>query len=485
MDPKSTHRNSGLGIGRRDFLRQAGSGFGALALNAMLGESLARESVLNARSPHIPAKAKRVIFMFMQGGPSQMETFDYKPRLNREHGGPVSFKRVETVEQPGIGRTKLFGSSWDFKRYGQNGTWVSDLYPHLADSIDDVCVLNGMHTDSLAHPMASLQLHTGFTNTVNPSAGAWSLYGLGTENQNLPGFMSIAPAVSGDAGSVEYFGSAFLPAIYQGTVVRCRQKPDGSKAEIRNLVDKEHRATLQRSQIDLIQSMNRDLLAEQGTDRQMEGVIESYELAFQMQKEAPQLLRWEDEPEYIKDMYGVGNPSTDHFGRQCLLARRLAESGVRFIELFNGGWDHHSHIRQHLPLNCGQTDQPMAALIADLKARGMFEDTLIVWSGEFGRTPYEQDMTEGKQEEKFYGRGHNPFGFTTLLMGGGVKGGMVHGATDEYGYRAVEGKVHVHDLHATILHLLGLDHEKLTYRYGGRDYRLTDVYGRVVTEILA
>ncbi|MBG87143.1 MAG: sulfatase [Verrucomicrobiales bacterium] len=450
----------------------------------MLGSAKAGQSALKARSPMIKPKAKRVIFMFMQGGPSQMETFDYKPRLKKEHGGAVTFKRVETVEQPGIERTKIFGSSWDFDRYGQNGIWVSDLYPHLARSIDDVCVLNGMHTDSLAHPMASLQLHTGFTNTVNPSAGAWSLYGLGTENQNLPGFISIAPAVSGDAGSVEYFGSAFLPAIYQGTRVRCARKPDGSKAEIRNLVDKHHKADLQRAQVDLIQSMNRDLLSDLKTDQHMEGVIESYELAFRMQTETPDLLKWEDEPQYIKDMYGIGDPSTDHFARQCILARRFAEAGVRFIELFNGGWDHHSHIRQHLPLNCGQTDQPMAALIADLKARGMFDDTLIVWSGEFGRTPYEQDMTNGKQEPIYYGRGHNPYGFTTLMMGGGVKGGIVHGATDEYGYRAVEGKVHVHDLHATMLHLLGLDHENLTYRYGGRDYRLTDVYGRVVDEIL-
>jgi hypothetical protein len=468
---------------RRSLLQASACGFGYTALSALLSESARAANTLAAREPHQAPRARRIIFLFMQGGPSPMETFDYKPQLNADHGKPTPFQRETKIEQPGVGTMRLFGSSWKFKQHGECGTWVSELFPHMSGAIDDIAVLNGMQTDNLAHAPACMQMHTGATNVVRPSIGAWSLYGLGTANQNLPGFMTINPSLSGDGGSPQHFGSAFLPAIYQGTAVSLPATA-GANADIRYLQDKSFPLKRQRKQIDFLQRLNRRHIEATGENAQLEGMIESFELAFRMQSEAPELLKLDGETEATQKLYGIGEGATDAFGRQCLLARRLAESGVRFIQVNSGGWDHHSRISSLLPKNAKSVDKPVAGLIHDLKARGMLEDTLLVWTGEFGRTPYEQDLTNGQGSMDSYGRGHNPFGFTTLMAGGGIKGGIVHGATDEYGYRAVQGKVHIHDLHATMLHQLGLNHERLTYRYAGRDFRLTDVYGNVVQEIL-
>lgn len=468
---------------RRSLIQLAGCGFGATALAAMLGEPARAANPLAVKEPHFPARAKRVIFLFMQGGPSPMESFDYKSQLNADHGKVAPFQREAKVEQPGVGTMRLFGSSWNFKQYGESGAWVSDLFPHIGGVIDEVAVLNGMHTDNLAHAPACMQIHTGATNFVRPSAGAWVLYGLGTANQNLPGFITINPQLSGDGGSPQHFGSAFLPAIYQGTAVRLPNAA-GANADIRYLQDSSFPLNRQRQQLDFLRRMNRRHIEATAEDAQLEGMIESFELAFRMQTEAPELLKLDGETDANQKLYGIGEGPTDAFGRQCLLARRLAESGVRFIQVNSGGWDHHSNIKKSLPKNAESVDKPIAGLIRDLKARGMLEETLLVWTGEFGRTPYEQDLSNGKGSMESYGRGHNPFGFTTLMAGGGIRGGIVHGATDEYGYRAIDGKVHVHDLHATMLHQLGLDHERLTYRYAGRDFRLTDVHGTVVKEIL-
>lgn len=473
---------------RRQFLSSTACGFGSLALAALMAqrssgaESTLKSNPQHSKSGHGIPRAKRVIFMFMNGGPSQMETFDYKPRLNAEDGRPVPFNRDGKFEQIGIQSMRLFGSEWKFRQHGESGQWISELLPHLADRADDLCVLNGMETDNLAHAPACHQLHTGVTNFVRPSLGAWVVYGLGTFNQNLPGFMTISPALSGDGGSRAHFGNAFLPTMCQATPVNLSNKP-GAQPEIKNLRSTSLPASLRRQQLDLIQSMNREHLEGLVADQEMEGVIESFELAFRMQAAAPDLLDLSSETKATQALYGIGEKGTDYFGRQCLLARRLAEAGVRFIQVNSGGWDHHARIRERLPQNCHSVDKPIAGLIRDLKTRGLFDETLLVWSGEFGRTPYEQDL-RGTADRDIYGRGHNPHGFSAFLAGGGVRGGMRYGETDEYGYRSVDGKVHIHDLHATILHLLGLDHEKLTYRHGGQDFRLTEVYGRVVREIL-
>ena len=469
---------------RRQMLQQSACGIGYTGLSALLHQqATASSNPLAPQLGHHVAKAKRVIFMFMGGGPSQMESFDYKPRLNADHGKPSPFQREQKVEQPGVAQMRLFGSGWKFAQHGKSGTWVSELFPNMAKVIDEICVLNGMHTDNLAHAPACLQLHTGFTNLVQPSMGAWTIYGLGTANQNLPGFITISHPLSGDQGSPQHFSSAYLPAIYQGTNLSL-PRTEGAAASLRNLQDTKVSSALQRQQLDFVRKMNLQHLESSEQDSQMEGMIQSFELAFRMQTEAPNLFKFDKESKATKDLYGIGESKTDWFGRQCLLARRFAESGVRFIQVNAPGWDHHGGIRKSLPRSAGQVDKPVAGLIQDLKSRGMLDETLIVWTGEFGRTPYEQDLSNGKGNLNTYGRGHNPYGFTTLLAGGGIQGGLTYGATDDYGYRAVQGKVHLHDLHATILHLLGLNHERLTYRYAGRDFRLTDVYGEVVKDII-
>jgi len=344
-------------------------------------------------------------------------------------------------------------------------------------------LLKAMEADSEAHAPAVRQLHTGATQLVRPSIGSWVAYGLGTENRNLPAFVTIAPNIAGDGGSVQLYGNAFLPAVYQGTALG--NSATGARgATIGYLDDPSIRAESQRRQLDLIQEMNRSHLERYHADQRLEGAIESFELAFRMQAEVPALLDLAGESQATRELYGIGTKPTDDFGRQCLLARRFAEAGVRFIQITSNGWDSHANILKAHPDKCLSVDRPISGLIQDLKQRGLFEDTLLVWSGEFGRTPHYQDLQDGAGNRDSYGRGHNPYGFCAWLAGGGVRGGMTFGQLDDFGFRAVADKVHIHDLHATILHLLGLDHERLTYRFSGREFRLTDVYGRVVNEIL-
>jgi hypothetical protein len=366
-----------------------------------------------------------------------------------------------------------------FARHGRSGLWISDAIPHIARHADDLCLINSMVCDSPEHGTAVQQFHTGML-VPRPSMGAWITYGLGTENQDLPGFVVISPP----AGSTVNCGSDFLPAIYQATVLRDADRADGEK--IRYLSDPRLPPELRRQQLDFLRQLNRDHASRSGGDAVLESLIESFELAFRMQQGAPEVLDTSRESAETMDLYGIGSPETDGFGRQCLLARRLADAGVRFIQVTSKGWDHHGAMYRSLRTSCGRVDRPIAGLLTDLKRRGLLDDTLVIWSGEFGRTPLVQGV-RGRREINFdtLGRGHNSYGWSLWLAGGGVKGGFCHGRTDDFGFQAVENPVHVHDLHATILHLLGLDHEQLTYRHAGRDFRLTDVHGRVVREILA
>ncbi len=446
-------------------LQKSSTGFGALALNGLLGEAArASGNSLASRGSHFRAKAKRIIFLYMRGGPSAMETFEHKPKLYADAGKPSKTK----------GR-KLVGNNWDWKQRGESGLWVSDLLPNIAKHADDLCVLSGMHTDSSNHTPAMLQTHTGSFQFSRPSMGAWLLYGLGTENENVPGFITMSPPLIN--GGAKNYGTAFLPAVYQGTAIGDIKTPV-KDAKIGNLKNPRLNRKEQREQLNLIQSFNREFAKSDPTDSQIEGVIESYELGFRMQSALPELTDLSKENKATLEMYGIGEGKiTDNFGRQCLMARKFAESGVRYIEICDEFWDQHSKLKSAHETRAGSTDLPIAALMADLKQRGLFEDTLILWGGEFGRTP-------DTNKKDLDGRDHNAKGYTMFMAGGGVKGGFQYGATDEYGYEAVDGRVHLHDLHATILHLLGLDHEALTYRYAGRDFRLTDVYGRVVKEIL-
>jgi hypothetical protein len=448
---------------RRQWLKNTAGGFGYLALASLCAE--ARNTVrspLEPRAPHFTPRAKRIIFLCMRGGPSQVETLDYKPRLNADN------------LKPGRNRNaKLFGSQWKFQQHGQSGLWISDLLPHLARHADRLCVINSMHTDNENHPQALEQMHTGSFQFLRPSMGSWVVYGLGTENRNLPGFIALSPLTV--LGGSRYYGSAFLPATFQATSIGEAGKSI-RQARVGNLTSPRLAPAGQRSQLDLLQAMNRELVPRQGQDVRLEGVIESFELAFRMQTELPRVLDLSGETRSTLDMYGIDQGPSDDFGRQCLLARRFAEAGVRFIEITHQDWDHHGFVSRLMPKSCQEIDKPMAGLLTDLARRGLLEDTLVVWGGEFGRTP--DDPTQD-------GRGHNNKGFTMWLAGGGVRGGITFGRTDDYGYEAVENKVHTHDLHATMLHLLGLDHERLTYRYGGRDFRLTDVHGNVVRSIRA
>jgi hypothetical protein len=457
---------------RRQMLQTTSCGFGYLAFAGLATQAASKsyDNPLGPKTPHFPARAQRVIFLCMRGGPSHVDTFDYKPALKQHEG---EFPGEAAGGQNSQAGRKLMPSPWEFRPHGQSGLRISDLYPHLAQHADELCLINGAYTDLPNHPQALVQLHTGNFQFVRPSMGAWTLYGLGTDNQNLPGFVTIKPPAR--LGGAQNFGSAFLPAIYQGTKLG-DQGQDIKDAQIGNLANTRFQGDLQRRQLDLLQAMNRQLQDRHPSNAQIEGVIESYELAFRMQSAVPSLMDFSDESRQTLEAYGVGEKLTDDFGRQCLLARRLAEAGVRFIELTHEGWDQHNSLRAKLEQNCGATDRPIAALIADLKRRGLLKDTLIVWSGEFGRTP---------AVRRDDGRDHNSTGFSMWMAGGGVAGGQRYGATDEFGIAAVEDKFHIHDLHATVLHLLGLDHTRLTYRYAGRDFRLTDVYGKVAEGILA
>ncbi len=474
--PQIGNRNE---LSRRRFLECSACGFGAVALRAMLADvASAMESPLAIRAPHFPARAKRVIFVFLSGGPSQHDLFVPKPRLERDHGKRVGLNNLPRGIPVGTERFLTLGPAAKFAPRGESGAMISDLLPHLAGVADDLCFLHGMQADNPAHDLATLQFNMGVINEVRPSMGAWVSYGLGSENANLPSYVSIF------AGSdVRAHGSAFLPAAHQGTVIGNIPK-DPKESAIRYLNDPQTTPTAQRRQIDFVQSMNRQLLNRVVEDRVMEGVVDSFELAFRMQAETPRLVDLSGESEDTLKRYGVGEKVTDKNGRACLLARRLCEAGVRFVQVSIGGWDHHGNIRDAIPKTCAESDQPVAALIADLKTRGLLDETLVVCSGEFGRTPWSQDLS-GTAPIETHGRDHQPESFTAFLAGGGIRAGFSHGETDDFGYQVVKGRVHIHDLHATILHQLGLDHERLTYRHAGRDYRLTDVYGEVVREILA
>lgn len=449
---------------RRAVLKSASAGFGYVALAGLLGQyskparadSAAAPSPLAPKTPHFPVKAKRIIFLFMQGAMSQMDTLEYKAQLQSSDG----------KEGPGGGT--LTASKFKFAQHGQTGTWMSELLPHMAKHVDKFCFIRGLHTDTPAHPQAVLQLHTGtaLASLTRPSMGAWLMYGLGTENQDLPGYVTVNPPPN-FGGTVNY-GSAFLPAHFQGTRISDTGYLPNLKAQT---VD-----TLQRKQIDLVQAMNRDLAATPGAPDELDGVIQSYELAFKMQGKVPELLDISKEPQSVLDAYGVKPGPAGSFARQCLMARRLSEAGVRFVEVCHPGWDQHNNLHQGLIRNCAATDQPTAALLADLEQRGMLEDTLILFGSEFGRLPTAQGPD---------GRDHNITGYPMWLAGAGVKHGFTYGATDEYGQKAVDGRMHTTDLHATLLALMGLDHERLTYRYAGRDFRLTDVAGHVAREIFA
>jgi hypothetical protein len=464
---------------RRQVLRAAGCGFGYLAFAGLANRASAAANPLAPRAPLLKPRAKRAIFLFMQGGPSHVDTFDYKPRLAEDDGKMLEFDDARTLAKTRkIVSHRVMKSPWKFRQHGQSGRWVSELFPHLASQADDLCVLRGMHTEGIAHGPATLFLHTGSINLIRPSVGSWVTYGLGTESQNLPGFVTICPSM-GNGGPRNY-SNAFLPTVYQGTAVGRAGIP-ATEAKIRNLVNDRLAAGEQRKQFELLQALNVEQLSKSPGDAELEAVIGSFELAFRMQNYAPGILDLSKESRETLRLYGIGEKATDNFGKQCLMARRLAEAGVRYIQInygdnsSNPAWDQHSNLPKHAD-HALAVDRPVAGLLADLKRRGLLDDTLVWWGGEFGRTPY--------AEKNGTGRDHNPDGFTVWLAGGGVKPGIAYGETDEFGHHAVQDKIYMHDLHATILHLLGLDHEKLTYRYAGRDFRLTDVARRVVTEIV-
>ena len=470
------HWNSYLNqtLSRRDLLKVSSAGFGSLALAGLLAQDEARAASadpLAVKAPHFPARAKRVIFLFMHGGPSQVDTFDYKPLLKRDHGKPLPFARPKVVSSETF---NLLQSPWAFKQYGQSGAWVSDLFPETAKCVDDMCFIKSMYGSNSRHGGALLEMHTGSDTFIRPSMGSWVTYGLGTENASMPGFLTICPTQS--HGGANNFGSAFLPAPYSGTAIGSVGIA-AKDARIPFIMNKETPRPIQRMEIDYSQTLNRKQLESTGPDRALEGRIESFELAFRMQTEAPDLQDLSNETEATRKLYGLDNPITEDFGRQCLMARRFSEKGVRFVQVSHTyKWDQHENLKRDHSQNAAEVDKPIAGLLKDLKARGLLEDTLVIWGGEFGRTPTAQGSD---------GRDHNPEAFTMWMAGGGVKPGLSYGATDDYGYYSIVNKVHFHDLHATILHLLGMDHLRLTYRYAGRDFRLTDVHGNVVKDILA
>jgi len=471
---------------RRDLLFRAGGGFGALALSSLLSQDgvlasptpNAQRPTLNplaVREPEFRPRAKSVIFLFMVGGPSHMETFDPKPELDRMHGQqlPSSFGEIKSqFLKPG---TPILRSAWKFKKHGQSGLEVSDLFPHIASCADDLCVLRSCISESFVHAPAMYQLTTGRTTAGHPSLGSWVTYALGSESANLPGYCVLAQPEGLPEGGAPMWGAGYLPAVHQGTMLR------GGSTPILHLAPPAERGReQQRRMLDHVRELNEMTLTPDGTE--LSARIASYELAFRMQQHAPEAVDLSREPQETKELYGLDDPLTNEFGTRCLLARRLVERGVRFVQLYSGGgpvsvqWDAHDNIVENHEKMCRWTDKPVAALLKDLKRRGMLDDTLVIWGSEFGRTPVSQN---GK------GRDHNPYGFTMWMAGGGVKPGMVYGATDEIGYRAVQDPIHPRDFHATILHLLGLDHMRLTVLHNGRQERLTDFGGRVIKEIVA
>jgi hypothetical protein len=472
-------RNGPARLSRRELLTTTALGFGGLALTDLLAGAAETAPAprlagppdpLRPRPPHFPARAKRVIFLFMHGGPSQVDTFDYKPKLTADDNKPLPFPKPRVVSSP---TGNLLRSPFAFKQYGKSGAWVSEIFPHIAGCVDDLCFIKSMHGSNSRHGGALLELHTGSDTFVRPCMGSWVTYGLGTENRDLPGFVTICPTLS--HGGVNNYSSAFLPAVYQATPLGNAGTP-ASQVTVPFVKGTTPRSQ-QRLELNLLADLDHTRSAEVGADAATEGRIRSFEMAFRMQSAAPAVQDLSKETEETKRLYGLGDPATENFGRQCLMARRFAEAGVRFVQCSHSyKWDQHENLKKDHATNAREVDKPIAGLLTDLKRRGLLEDTLVLWGGEFGRTP----VAEGRD-----GRDHNPHAFTVFLAGGGVRPGITHGSTDDYGYFATENKVHIHDLHATMLHLLGLDHTRLTYRHAGRDFRLTDVHGEVVRAILS
>lgn len=473
-------RNS---MNRRHLLQSCGAGFGGLALSDLLARTQAAESAgaphnpLASRLGHFPARAKRVIFLFMHGGPSHIDTFDYKPLLATHDGQPLPFEKPRIqFAQTG----NLLRSPWKFRQYGECGAWVSDLFPHVGRCADDITFVKSIHGSNEAHGGALLKINTGSDTFVRPSMGAWISYGLGTENESLPSFVTINPTLG--HGGVRNFGSAFLPPIHQATRIATSRTDGRTQAQIANLTHAQNAREVQLLQLGMLReldSLRPRHSVEQvssAVDEALNARIDSFELAFRMQTEAPEIFHLSGETEGTRRLYGIDQERTSNFGTQCLLARRLSESGVRFVQVSHAYWDQHSDLKAEHTRLAGEVDKPIAGLLQDLKQRGLLDETLLIWGAEFGRTPTAQGTD---------GRDHNPHAFTYWMAGGGVKAGFSYGSSDDFGFYAAEDKVHVHDLHATILHLLGLDHERLTYRYGGRDFRLTDVEGKLVQGILA
>ncbi|HVW00001.1 MAG TPA: DUF1501 domain-containing protein, partial [Planctomycetaceae bacterium] len=442
-------------LSRRRMLKQSAVGFGHLALAAMLADEARAEPArivdpLTARAPHFPARAKRVIFLFMKGGPSHVDTFDPKPLLDRDDGKPLPFDKPRVQFAP---TGNLLKSPWKFQKYGESGIEVSELFPHVAQHVDELCLIHSLHGTNAAHGGALLKLHTGSDNFVRPSMGSWITYGLGTENQNLPGFITICPTLA--HGGVNNWSSAFLPAAFQGTPLGNASVP-ADQARVRYIDNPRTPRDVQRLQLDALNAANREHLEQTGPNQSLEGRINTFELAFRMQSQMPEVEDISGESRATQELYGLDDKVTANFGRQCLMARRFCERGVRFVQVThsdsNVQWDQHGDLKNGHTKNALEVDKPIAGLLTDLQARGLLDDTLVLWGGEFGRTP----TAQGKD-----GRDHNPEGFTMWLAGGGVKRGFRYGATDDYGYYAAENKVHIHDLHATMLALLGLDHERL------------------------
>jgi hypothetical protein len=474
---------------RRDFLCRAGMGFGTLALAGLLDRQglLADEPrqlhPLVPRPSHFPARAKAVIWLFINGGPSHVDTWDYKPELERRDGVALQGFDNNTgffTDQVG----PLMRSPFRFQRHGQSGSYVSEIFPTIARHVDDIAFVHSCFTETNNHAPALFQINSGLPRMGFPSVGSWVTYGLGTENQDLPGFVVMYDTLGRGLPKnyAQNWGAGFLPGIYQGTALNAQGPP------IDNLYRRQHMsATQQRRQFDLLNQLNQEHLAARPGDAELSARIESFELAYRMQMGAPEALNVDGEPEHLRRLYGLDNPRCAHFAKQCLMARRLVERGVRFVQIYSGGeenersWDGHTNIAANHRQFAGETDQPIGALLTDLKQRGLLNETLVIWGGEFGRLPVVQRSSNGNQT----GRDHNPHAFTTWFAGGGIKGGIHHGATDEIGLRAAEQRVTVHDLHATVLHLLGLDHRRLTYFVNGRNFRLTDVHGNVIQSILA
>ena len=471
-------------MSRRELLRRSGMGLGALGLASLLGDlglgatagSATDINPLEPRAPHFAPKATRVIHLFMNGGPSHVDTFDPKPSLREYAGKMLPTKNLRTERKTGA----AYPSPFEFRRHGESGIEVSEIFPQVAKHADHLAVIRSMYADVPNHEPSLLLLNCGDARLIRPSMGSWVTYGLGTENQNLPGFIAMCPG-GYPIQETQNWQSAFLPGVFQGTHVDTRH--ESVEKLIRNVKNGELTLKEQRAQLDLLKRLNSAHAERRGREAHLETRIQSFELAYRMQLEATDAFDVSREPRSIREMYGSGVQA-----RQILIARRLVERGVRYVQVWHGAgqpWDNHDDIEVNHRRLAGQCDQAIGALLTDLRRRGLLDETLVIWGGEFGRTPTVELPQKGANQGKINGRDHNHWGFTTWLAGGGVKGGITHGATDEFGFRAVEKRVHVHDLQATILHLLGFDHERLTYRYAGRDFRLTDVHGHVVRELLA